>query len=676
MQDELPLEPELEPSQEPSVTDFDIVETITSIDCAEIMARHMLRSALGKTKRPVAHGLYIVQTPSEEWCTVLKEVVGTVYGGNLGDTDNGKRTRRKADTHFQAIHVFDPPSTAEPKETDRLNGKIQDLLALGRAVVIITSNLAAIPALLQRASDQIFTVPPPRRQFVSALLREITPGSRRVNLAGLACDRLTPLILRLAYRRGTNANVFLQRLRMLTSPVPAHDSGGKSMPLDRLHGVDEAKNWAMDLKADLARYRRGELPWRQLTRGLLLAGPPGTAKTTLAHSMADFCGLAFVSCSYAAWQRSNDGHLGEVLKAMAASFAEARSRQPALLFIDELDSLGARNQRSQRDDWWRSVINALLEQMDGSDGNEGLIFVGASNHPDLIDPAILRSGRMEDRITLHPPSADALAKIYRDQLEGEIDDLVDLRQIGRISAGLTGADVVKACNTARRRARNSGRLVNFDDLLVAITAKGPHTDPEFQHRIAVHEAGHAVIAISLPELQLDHVSIVGHGNKGGSTSMRLGTKALVTQAAISAHLTAILGGRAAEEILLGEISAGAGGSEGSDLSHATQLAASAELSLGMREQGLIWHAPPTVEKLSNLFAKRPDLERTVQARLDQAYDRARALVRAKAPLVRRLAEQLLIDRVLTGAEAEVVIQEITRADPPPTNLEKQNTLPY
>ena len=607
-------------------------------------------------------GLYIVHAPSEEWCPALKEAVHDVYLGG----PSRRRKRRRVGSGHPHIHVLDPLSAADPKQAAQISSKAQDILSHGMTVIVIASKLSAVPTALQRASDRIIKVPPPRRQFVSALVREIIPGARRLEFRDLACEMLTPSLLRLAYRRGTSARAFLRRLRTLTSPVTSAGSG-KSVPLDKLHGVDEVKRWAMDLKADLTRYRRGELGWHEVTRGLLLAGPPGTAKTTLARSIADFCGLAFVSCSYAEWQRSGEGHLGDVLQAMAASFDEARARAPAILFIDEANSFGARNQGGQNKAWWRSLINGMLEQLDGGTDNEGVVFMGATNHPELIDPAILRSGRMEELITLRPPNPEALAKIYHDQLESEIDEAVDLQQIAWMSAGMTGADVVKVCNTARRRARNAQRPVRYEDLLTALTGKEAHAAPEMRLRIALHEAGHAIAALEFPELVLQHVSIIGQGNKSGATSMGLKAKTQMTPTAVSAQLTAILAGRAAEEILLGEISAGSGGGEGCDLSHATQLAASAELSLGIREQGLIWYAPPSAEELGQLFAQRPDIERMVRERLDQAYGRARELIRAKGALVRRLADQLLTDKVMTGDEVAALIREASRADlsPPP-----------
>ena len=118
-----------------------------------------------------------------------------------------------------------------------------------------------------------------------------------------------------------------------------------------------------------------------------------------------------------------------------------------------------------------------------------MIFVRASSYPALIDPALLRAGRMEERIILDLPNVGALAKIYRDQLEGECGEAVDVRSIGRMSAGMTSADMVKTCTTARRRARNPGRLVTYDDLVVAIAGGDRRVDHDSQLRMAIHDGG-------------------------------------------------------------------------------------------------------------------------------------------------------------------------------------------
>ncbi|HQT46949.1 MAG TPA: AAA family ATPase [Acidocella sp.] len=639
-------------------------ETAPGFDSAKFLAALMLRQALGKPDTPapgkrLPAGFYIVQAPSEDWATELQDAAVNVLRG--GDPPPPTR-RRQARDSAAALCLFLFSDATDLKQAQKMAADIQTELALGQVVVLITATLASLPLALQRASDRIITVPPPSRRQFAALVRAIVPKLRRLALRGLDCARLTPANLRLAYRPKISAAAFLRRLHTLTATLP-HPTTHTIIPLARLHGVDDAKKWAAEVKADMALYHQGQLTWPQVQRGLLLCGVPGTAKTTLAGAIAAFCGMAYVPTSFAAWQRSSTGHLGEVLKAMAAAFAEARSRAPAVLFIDELDTLGSRKQSGQHSDWWRAIINALLEQIAGAQSNNGVIIIAATNHPDQLDPALLRSGRIEDRIVLHPPGAAALSCIYADQLEGELDSSVDLTGIGLMSAGLTGADVSKICTAARRRARTAQRPVTYEDLVAAITQDDRPPDPEQLRRVAIHEAGHAIAALASPDLRLGHVSIVPRGSMSGGAALGLANHSFMTPARLDAYLVAILSGRAAEEVLLGEISSGAGGGESSDLCRATQLAADAELSLGLRRQGLTWYAPQAAPQLGALFARRPDLEQAVRERLDHAYERACDMMRAKAPLVQALAQRLLRQRVMSGAEIAALAHDA--APPPP-----------
>ena len=651
------ITPEQAPALGPEASDE--AEEAPPFDSARFLAWHMLTVALRKSAKSLSPGLYILQAPDDAWIPAIKQAMRDIY---LGGQPRGRKPRLVGSGR-PPLHLIDLPSKASAQQTEAVMNEVQTILETNETALIIAGSEAIVPVALRRTNDGMFVVPAPHRRWVVALIREIVPGTRRINFRGLTCEAITPAMLRLAYRRNTSATAFLGRLRALAAREP-HRESGRKVELDRLHGVEEAKRWATDLKTDLARYHAGELAWSQLSCGLLLAGPPGTAKTTLAGAIASFCGLAFIPTSYAAWQRTGSGHLGEVTKAMAACFTEARARKPALLFIDELDSVGSRGEDGKRSDWWRAVINALLPLLDGNDDNEGVIFMAASNHPELIDPAILRSGRLEERIILRLPDTDALARIYRDQLEGELADGVDLTRIGRLSTGITGADVVKLCNTARRRARNAARSVTEEDLLAAISGGPFSRSPEWRRRIAIHEAGHAIIALLYQDLELEHATVVDRGNIGGGVSMAMRGDRAVTPAMFDAYLTAILAGRAAEEVLLGEISAGAGGHQGSDLSRATLLAAEAELSLGLHQQGLIWYAPQSAEQRAALFARRPDLEQAVRARLDRAYAQAVKLIRAKAPLVHRLAERLLVAKVLTGAEVAALVREVDGSEQP------------
>jgi ATP-dependent Zn protease len=636
-------------------TDLDntnAAETPAAFDCGDFIAELMIRSVVNNPAKQLVPGLYIFRVKDDEWCSEIKQALWNLYLASA----TGGRKRRMVDTGLPYLQIFQLLSTDDRREALHLVKKVQEALVVERTVAVIASALATVPSALESASDQIFTVPPPSSKSIRDLVRKIVPAARRVDLHGVTFEAVTPPILRLAYRRDISATVFVRRLRTLTAPALSRPRN-KFIPLDRIHGVDEAKSWAMSLKVELEKYKKGELAWIDLTHGLLLAGPPGTAKTTLAGSIANFCGLNFVPTSYAEWQRANNGHLGDVLRAMASKFAEARTNAPSLIFIDELDTVGSRGEGGKRDDWWRSIINALLELIDGCNGNEGVIVVGASNHPNLIDPAILRSGRMEEHIVLGLPDSNCLSKIYRDELAAVLDNTVDLQRVALLSLGMTGADVVKTCTKARRRARNAARSVTFEDLLEGITGASEHVSHEIQFRTAVHEAGHAIAALAYSTLELGHVTIVGRGDEGGGTALRQKSGTATTAAAIDSYMAALLAGRAAEEVLLGEISAGSGGRQGSDLSRATSLAAKAELSLGMSDQKLIWYPPGSPEELARLFALRPDISQQVSERLDHAYSKAKEIISRQADLVLKLAAQLVTSKVMTSKEIVALVTE-------------------
>lgn len=635
-------------------------EDYKPLDCARFLAWFMVNAAMGRSRKPLLPGIYIFQAPNDDWRSAIGKATRDIH---LTSKPGGGSKRRAASSGRPALRIVDLPANADLHKIEQAVSEVQSILERDETAIVVASNPKVIPKALRRASDKIFVVPLPRRQWFAALIRELFPDVHRIHFNGLKCEAVTPGMLCLAQRRNTTAPAFVKRIMALTAPLSSSEPGAaKVVPLQRLHGVDDAKKWAQDLKTDLERYRAGHIAWSELSRGLLLSGAPGTAKTTLAASIAEFCDLAFISTSYAEWQRRGGGHLGDVLKGIAATFAEARSRKPALLFIDELDTVGSRRREGKWEEWWRAIINALLPELDGTTDNEGLIFMAASNHPNLIDPALLRSGRLEEHINLSLPDAEALVKIYVDELESEAEENINLNEIGGVSLGMTGADVVKTCKTARRRARSADRLVNFDDLLAAISGDQFSPDAEKLYRIAVHEVGHAIIASILPELCLEHVSVVGRGDTLGGTAMGMRSDKPMTLSSLEAYVTAILGGRAAEQVVFGEVTAGAGGRDGSDLSRATQLAAQAELSLGLHKNGLIWYEPQSTEQLAKLFALRPDLELAVRVRLDHAYCVAVQLIQAKAPLVQRVAEQLVLRKVMTGAEIATLVRDASFSD--------------
>lgn len=186
--------------------------------------------------------------------------------------------------------------------------------------------------------------------------------------------------------------------------------------VEALSGYGDARDWALGLKADLELWNVGSLPWSDMSTRLPLAGPPGTGKTAFARALGNTLQLPVYATSVGIWLEPS--YLGDVLARMAAAFAEAQANAPCILFIDEIDGIGRRSHdgRGKRDDYWNSVANRALELMDGALETEGVILIGATNHAAAIDPALLRSGRLETRIDIPMPDVDALVGILRHHL--------------------------------------------------------------------------------------------------------------------------------------------------------------------------------------------------------------------------------------------------------------------
>ena len=193
------------------------------------------------------------------------------------------------------------------------------------------------------------------------------------------------------------------------------------LSVETLAGYGPARDWALDLKADLLLWKQGKLRWDEMTTKLLLSGPPGTGKTTFARALCNTLQVPLLATSVAHWLEP--GYLGEVLRRMSGAFAIARDRAPTILFIDEIDNIGARQGAGSRnyDDYWSSLINRMLELLDGAARSEGIIVVGATNLPERIDPALLRSGRLETHVRIPMPDMEALIGILSHHLGADLE---------------------------------------------------------------------------------------------------------------------------------------------------------------------------------------------------------------------------------------------------------------
>lgn len=445
---------------------------------------------------------------------------------------------------------------------------------------------------------------------------------------GAGCHRANERLRRLfESRMGAHANM-----------VPGSEAGPA---IADLHGLGEAAEWGMALARDLLDYRAGRIRWRDVDRGALISSPVGCGKTTFAQALGRTCGVLVHVHSLAEWQAR--GHLNDVLKAMREAFASAKATAPSVLFIDEIDSFGNRARLSGHNATYnREVINALLECLDGVDDREGVVVVGATNYPEVVDVGLRRPGRLDRHIAIPLPGLEARIGILRYHLAGDLDGH-DLISIAKRLEGASGAALEQVVRSGRRLARVADRPLVVADLEASLPATVHLSEVAFR-RSCAHEAGHMVIAMLL-EAETGSTpteSIVDRqmmGVEAGCTHFARDPGFDRTRSSYLAEATVLLAGMAGERVVFGEVGFGAGGRDDSDLAKATRLLAEIELSHGLGSD-LVYATPAGWPDLFLWLQQQSGAQRRVDTLLQSCLGRAVDLLSAERPAFDAVVDDL------------------------------------
>ncbi len=423
--------------------------------------------------------------------------------------------------------------------------------------------------------------------------------------------------------------------------------------LGQFAGARAARAWGERLLRDIADYKAGRIRGEDVDRGAVLTGPTGTGKTMLVRAIAAATGLPLTITSYREWMCVREGYQGNMMQAMQELFTKAMSQSPCIILIDELDSLPVRASAREHKDWYIGAVNALLELLDGGARREGVVVIGACNDASRLDPALVRPGRLERRIAFELPSIDDIAEILDFHAAGAVPKAA-LAEIAVLITGASGAQIEALVREARRTARHDGRAMTTADLRSAALGPADAIPADLLRRTAIHEAGHAFAALRFGVARSVAVSLVRRDDSLGATRVERILQGQ-TRDVIDREIAVHLAGRAAEEVILGSVSSGAGGGEHSDLARATDHATRLFAAYGLSDSGgLVWHGEAMRE---HLLLSQPQFNAEVRTILDRSYSLATALVQRERDAFARLVEALVVSRGLNHAEIVALIGE-------------------
>ena len=438
---------------------------------------------------------------------------------------------------------------------------------------------------------------------------------------------------------------------------------------DDVAGVDEAKQELYEVVEFLKAREKFQILGARIPRGVLLVGPPGTGKTLLARAVAGEAGVPFFSIS--------GSEFVEMFVGVGASrvrdlFDQAKRHAPCIIFVDEIDAVGRQRGAGLggSHDEREQTLNQILTEMDGFDTNTSVIVLAATNRPDILDPALLRPGRFDRRVVLERPDQNGRVAILNVHVKNKImDKAINLDMLAKQTVGFSGADLANLVNEAAilaaRRGKKAVEMVeleeSIDKVLLGPERKSHRISAKEKEITAYHEAGHALVAHMLPNIEpVRKISIIPRGFAGGYTKILDEERGYEMRSYLEETLAMAMGGRAAEELIFNEVMTGAS----ADIKQATVLARKMVTDFGMSDklgprtfgdkQELIFLGREISEQkdYGNRIANVIDEE--VDRIIANAHDLAKKILTENKPKLIEIAQKLLTQETLEGEELDAI----------------------
>tara|TARA_Y100000814_G_scaffold112779_2_gene79913 strand:- start:4314 stop:6128 length:1815 start_codon:yes stop_codon:yes gene_type:complete len=463
------------------------------------------------------------------------------------------------------------------------------------------------------------------------------------------------------------------------SKAKKYETDNPEVSFNDVAGVDEAKEELQEVVEFLKSPQKFLELGAKIPRGVLLMGPPGVGKTLMARAVAGEAGVPFFSIS--------GSEFVEMFVGVGASrvrdlFEQAQKNSPCIVFIDEIDAVGRQRGAGLGGghDEREQTLNQILVEMDGFDTGSNVIVLASTNRPDILDPALLRPGRFDRRVTLDNPDVKGREQILSVHAKGKpIDEKIDMEAVAKQTSGFSGADLMNLLNEAAiLSARRNRKTILYEEIAESIDRviagpekKNKNISEKEKQMVAYHEAGHALVAHLLPYADPPFkVTIVARGQTGGHTRFLPEEEtSLVTQNQLEARLAAALGGRVAEEIMFYEVTTGAG----NDLEQATNIARAMITRLGMSKK----LGPRTFGKREELvflgreISEQRDYSDTIAETIDDevhglvqnAYEVAKSLLNDNLGKLSALAKHLVEHESVEGDELKNLLNSAPASIP-------------